>query len=308
MEQKALYHLSVDSSFSTLIHPLSKDELLRLEENLLRDGCIDPIIVWNGTIVDGHNRYALCSKHEIPFAIKRMAFSCKQEAIAWICANQLGRRNISAETRRYLIGKQYEAEKISNALKNKDGRNQHQKNESGESEYRGPILPESVSGHITAQRIADDNNISMATVTRYGMYSRAIDRLERKMPELAQAILAGNQKLTQNQVIALSTMKPSQIKKATARTGQVVDSMVHKNTPAIPSPSVKDMPKHDPDGEVVALTLTVPSWKESIERVASVADLRNVSFAARNKAQAALSDLIASAESLITSIQNIEND
>ena len=306
MEQKALYRLSIDSSFSTLIHPLSKDELLRLEENLLRDGCIDPIVIWNGTIVDGHHRYALCTKHEIPFAIKRMSFSCKQEAIAWICANQLGRRNISSETRRYLIGKQYEAEKVTGVLRNKWGNNQHQKmNEELPNEQETAMQP-SLTRHVTAQRIADENNISVATVARYGSYSRAIDQLERKAPDLVRSILAGEQKLTQGQIVELSTMKPSQIKKATERAGTgklQAPASRQSTTPAYSGPSVKDMPKHDPDGEVVALTLTIPSWQESIERVISVADLESVSEDAKDKAQKALSSLVAAATSLLTFIK-----
>lgn len=306
MEQKALYRLSIDSSFSTLIHPLSKDELLQLEENLLRDGCIDPIVVWNGTIIDGHHRYALCSKHKIPFEIKRMSFSCKQEAIAWICANQLGRRNISAETRRYLIGKQYEAEKVTGVLRNKLGNNQHQKVPDEYSNVQENAMQPSLSRHVTAQRIADENNISIATVTRYGNYSRAIDQLERKAPELVNSILSGEQKLTQGQVIKLSAMKPSQIKKATeqAEIGNPQTSAPRRpTTSACSGPSVKDMPKHDPDGEVIALTLTIPSWQESIERVISVADLESVSADAKDKAQKALSSLVAAATSLLTFIK-----
>ena len=306
MEQKALYRLSIDSSFSTLIHPLSKDELLRLEENLLRDGCIDPIVVWNGTIVDGHHRYALCSKHEIPFEIKRMYFSCKQEAIAWICANQLGRRNISAETRRYLIGKQYEAEKVTGVLRNKWGNNQHRKMDGEHLNGQATAMQPSLTRHVTAQRIADENNISVATVARYGSYSRAIDQLERKAPDLVHSILAGEQKLTQGQIVELSTMKPSQIKKATERAGAgnpQASAPKRPTTPVYSGPSVKDMPKHDPDGEMIALTLTIPSWQESIERVISVADLESVSADAKDKAQKALSSLVAAATSLLTFIK-----
>jgi len=32
------------------------------EANILKNGCYDPIKIWNGTIVDGHNRYEICTK------------------------------------------------------------------------------------------------------------------------------------------------------------------------------------------------------------------------------------------------------
>ena len=76
---------------------------------------INPIIVWGGVIVDGHNRYRIVSKHpEIQFSTCEKIFADRYEAIAWICKNQLGRRNLTKEQKKYLIGKQYEAEKATN--------------------------------------------------------------------------------------------------------------------------------------------------------------------------------------------------
>ena len=40
-----------------------------------------------------------------------MEFSSRQEALIWICNHQLGRRNLTPERRKYLIGKRYETEK-----------------------------------------------------------------------------------------------------------------------------------------------------------------------------------------------------
>ena len=75
MPEKKLYDLTVDPEFRDLIPPLNEEELKLLEESLVADGCESPLIVWNGVIVDGHNRYAICRKHEIPFAIQEKNFS-----------------------------------------------------------------------------------------------------------------------------------------------------------------------------------------------------------------------------------------
>ncbi len=99
--------LEVDPEFKALIRPLRKDEYLQLEVNLSIDGCRDPIITWNNIIIDGHNRYEICNRLHIPYAVREMPFENRERAIVWICSNQLGRRNITEETRRYLIGKQY---------------------------------------------------------------------------------------------------------------------------------------------------------------------------------------------------------
>ena len=53
---------------------------------------------------------------EIPFTIHEKEFASRYEAIIWICKNQLGRRNLTPEQKKYLIGKQYEAEKCANGV------------------------------------------------------------------------------------------------------------------------------------------------------------------------------------------------
>lgn len=87
--------LKTDEEFKHLIRPLRQREYTQLEQNILSDGCRDPIVVWNDIIVDGHNRYEICMRCDIPFEVKEMEFECREAAIAWICANQLGRRNIT---------------------------------------------------------------------------------------------------------------------------------------------------------------------------------------------------------------------
>lgn len=89
--------LIIDKEFRNLIRPLMKQEYLQLEANLLADGCRDPIITWQGIIIDGHNRYEICTRRRIPYKAAEMEFECREAVIAWICSNQLGRRNITEE-------------------------------------------------------------------------------------------------------------------------------------------------------------------------------------------------------------------
>ena len=67
-----LRKLKIDDEFRHLIRPLRQREYAQLEQNILSDGCRDPIVVWNGVIVDGHNRYEICMCHGVPFATKEM--------------------------------------------------------------------------------------------------------------------------------------------------------------------------------------------------------------------------------------------
>ena len=95
MTEKKVYDLTVDPEFRDLIPPLNEEELKLLEASIVTDGCESPLIVWNGVIVDGHNRYAVCRKHEIPFAIQEKDFSSRDDAMLWMLRNQLGRRNLN---------------------------------------------------------------------------------------------------------------------------------------------------------------------------------------------------------------------
>ena len=103
MTEKKVYDLTVDPEFRDLIPPLNEEELKLLEESLVADGCESPLIVWNGVIVDGHNRYAICRKHEIPFAIQEKNFSSRDDAMLWMLRNQLGRRNLNNYQRVELV-------------------------------------------------------------------------------------------------------------------------------------------------------------------------------------------------------------
>ena len=94
--EKKLYDLTVDSEFRDLIPPLSEEELKLLEDSIAANGCESPIIVWNGVIVDGHNRYSICKKREIPFSLQERAFEDRDAAMLWMLRNQLGRRNLNS--------------------------------------------------------------------------------------------------------------------------------------------------------------------------------------------------------------------
>ncbi len=87
--------MQINNELKSLIPPLSDEEYLQLEENILADGCRDPLVVWNETIVDGHNRYAICTKHNIPYKTINKDFESLAEVRIWMRNNQFGRRNLT---------------------------------------------------------------------------------------------------------------------------------------------------------------------------------------------------------------------
>ena len=92
----------IDKEFQSLIPPLTPEELQQLEENCVKEGIRDALIVWkqpngNDILIDGHNRWNISVKHGgIPFQIKRMEFPDRDAVKLWIYRNQIGRRNLKA--------------------------------------------------------------------------------------------------------------------------------------------------------------------------------------------------------------------
>lgn len=116
--------ITIDKEFESLIPPLSPEEFQQLEENCLRDGIRDALIVWeqdgNDILIDGHNRFRIVGKHPtIQFNIKRMQFADRDSAMLWIIRNQKGRRNLDKLTK---IDLRLKEEKLVAKQANKGGR------------------------------------------------------------------------------------------------------------------------------------------------------------------------------------------
>lgn len=87
--------IQINDNFKKLIPPLTESEYAELEQSILAEGCREALITWNGWIVDGHHRYEICTKHNLPFRTQEKDFKDEGAAEIWILTNQLGRRNIS---------------------------------------------------------------------------------------------------------------------------------------------------------------------------------------------------------------------
>ena len=91
--------ITIREDFRALIPPLSADEREELEQSILTHGCRDPLLIWNGYIVDGHNRYEICSGNGIEFKTLDIEFEDDNEAKIWMIRNQFGRRNLDTYAR-----------------------------------------------------------------------------------------------------------------------------------------------------------------------------------------------------------------
>ena len=87
--------LTIIDELKNLLPPLSAEEYAGLEESILKDGCLSPLVVWNDVLVDGHHRYEICTKHQIPFAVKSVVLDSLDDAKLWIWKHQDNRRNLT---------------------------------------------------------------------------------------------------------------------------------------------------------------------------------------------------------------------
>ncbi len=90
--------MTIDEELKNLLPPLTDEEFRQLEENCIKEGIREAVLVWDRgddlVIVDGHNRYQIARKHGLKWSHKVMPFKDKDEAKLWIMTNQLGRRNL----------------------------------------------------------------------------------------------------------------------------------------------------------------------------------------------------------------------
>ena len=68
-------------------------------KRILKDGCRTGIVLWGDILIDGHNRYEICTRQNIPFNTVQMDFSSRDDVVIWIIKNQFGRRNLPAYER-----------------------------------------------------------------------------------------------------------------------------------------------------------------------------------------------------------------
>lgn len=87
--------LQIKEKYKKLIYKIDNDEFKDLENNCIKEGIREPIITYNGFIIDGHNRYEIAQKHNLDYKTIEMQFDTETDVEGWMYLNQLGRRNLN---------------------------------------------------------------------------------------------------------------------------------------------------------------------------------------------------------------------
>jgi len=185
----------IDEEFQMLLPPLEESVFLQLEQTLLQHGIRDPLVLWEGILIDGYNRYTISQTHNLPFNTVSMEFPSRDEVIIWIIENQRNRRNLTLMQHRFYRGLHYHAEK--RIITNAEGRNQHTEVD-GQSDHQ----PKTKS---TSTRLAAQYNVSPKTIRRDAQLATAILAIGEISPEIKMDILSGKLHISNKQLHELAS-------------------------------------------------------------------------------------------------------
>lgn len=157
--------LKIDPELKDLLPPLTDDEYKQLEKNIVTNGFDRnfPIMEWHGYIVDGHNRYSICKKHNIDYVVGTLAYETKEQVMEWMLDIQLGRRNLSP-IQRIAVAEKYRPiyEKMAKENKQAAMMEARKNNTYNKNEQFLVNLPETVSTN-TSEKLASIAGVSEKT-------------------------------------------------------------------------------------------------------------------------------------------------
>lgn len=171
-------NIKIDPELKALIPPLAADEYKQLEANIIAEGCRDPLVVWDGTLIDGHNRHEICTRHGIKFDTVEKEFADREAVMDWMDRNQLGRRNLKPDQFTLLLGRCY------NRTKKAEGAPKGNVNASKQLDQNDPVVS-------TAEKLGKQFGVSAPTVKRAGQFAEAVEKLSKTEPSVAASVAAG---------------------------------------------------------------------------------------------------------------------
>jgi hypothetical protein len=190
---KTVTGIKIDREFQNLIPALSTEEREQLEANIIEHGgARDSLVVWQrddaaDILLDGHNRYEICERLGLPYEVEHLEFNTRDEAADWIDRNQLGRRNLSKQDYKLLLGRRY---------------NRAKKQGQRTDLTLGQNAPKS---ERTSAKLAKEHGVDEKTVRRAGQFQEAAAKLG-----IEKDIAAGRVKTTEAAVVKAAKALPKQ--------------------------------------------------------------------------------------------------
>lgn len=310
-----LYQLRIEPDFRRLVAPLTLTELKSMEDSLNNPDSAKEVRVWKNTILVDYEYYDYCHMLQIPFLLINVPLANREEATAWICENQLHRKCLTEEMKKYLIGKRSVTETALGAheyatLKQRTTRRAY---------AIMKLAKYDSSATQTRERLGTEYFLSFGTIRKYEQYCLELDRILEIFPNFVEEHLAGRLKVSHERLDSLALLPPSQIEAEcaeiitgnqqpkTSTKGQFPRYSDMEKAEKAPSASIKDMPVYDPDAEISSLTLTIPSWISTINRVRNATTISETSESAMLRLKEALLNLIGTADMMLSVLREDHN-
>jgi len=192
-----LKDIVIDEEFRQLLPPLDAQTYSSLEQSILDYGCMNPLVLWNNTLIDGYNRYKILTEHGLPFNTMNLEFSSRNEVLIWIISTQVSRRNLTTMQLTYFRGLHYNTDK---KLHGDAGRLVN--NPSGHDVHLG--------GN-TANRLSEQYSVTSRTIRRDGQIADMIDAIGRASPDAKRDILSGAARINRKQLRDLASSSDDDI-------------------------------------------------------------------------------------------------
>ena len=183
----------IDEQFKLMLPVLDDVTLAGLEASILEHGCQIPLVLWNGILIDGYNRYSILSKHNLPFETINMEFPSRDEVLIWIIENQITRRNLTQMQLSVFRGMHY------NAVKRIQGSNNQFSNQS--EKYHSDTFQKE---QPTAVKLAADYNVSRITIMRDSQVANAVTAIGEISPDIKRDILSEKTKISRKRLRELA--------------------------------------------------------------------------------------------------------
>ncbi|ROR00577.1 plasmid replication/partition related protein [Delftia acidovorans] len=200
----------VNEELKAYIDPLTPDELDALERSIVAEGCRDALVLWNDLLIDGHNRYAICQKHGLPFnTVQATQFKNMDDVHLWMIDQHLGRRSVSDFQRGVLALRKREiiAARRSAAAAAVMAAKADAPQAEGEAPWEGETDPVVAAALASVAKVPDealDTREALARVARLSSSQvKLIETIQQKAaPEVVAAVRSGDISLSTAAVVA----------------------------------------------------------------------------------------------------------
>jgi hypothetical protein len=203
-----MQEIIIDEEFRILLPTLDEETFRLLEESLLEHGCRDPLVLWNGILIDGYNRFRICTYHDIPFTTVDMEFDSREDVVIWIITNQISRRNLTPMQLSHFRGMHYKADRkkhgdisrvATNDLNAKNGANALN-NASGQNDH--------LRKGSTASRLSEQYSVSPKTIRRNASLAAGLTSIGEISHDVKTKILNGEVRVGKSRLEALASATP----------------------------------------------------------------------------------------------------